>query len=163
MDSFTYSVGGQTGNILDLPSTRVHTTTLSGDELLLESSDNFAAYPYKRIFSLYSLIEVPENTTLQYRYQFRKRVRSRESFPHDASRGTHLPLSLLKTESSYSPGHPMYQTTYFLGHLLIVNPIPDFSMPFNVITLVSTVTAFLLGSIINVLVRKTGKSTSFSG
>ena len=39
-------------------------------------------------------------------------------------------------------------------------PKPDFSMPFNVITLTSTVLAFLYGSIFNALVRKKGKKKS---
>ena len=33
-------------------------------------------------------------------------------------------------------------------------PAPDFSMPFNVITLTSTLLAFFFGSMLNVLVRK---------
>jgi hypothetical protein len=37
---------------------------------------------------------------------------------------------------------------------LISMPFPDGSMPFNVITMVSTVVALLLGSMMNVLVRK---------
>ena len=33
-------------------------------------------------------------------------------------------------------------------------PLPDFSMPYNVITLTSTVLAFFCGTMLNVLVRK---------
>lgn len=40
--------------------------------------------------------------------------------------------------------------------MLITISIPDSSMPFNIITLVSTVMAFLLGSMINALVRTNG-------
>lgn len=38
--------------------------------------------------------------------------------------------------------------------LLVDVPLPDFSMPFNVITLVSTLIAFFFGSMLNVVVRK---------
>jgi hypothetical protein len=38
--------------------------------------------------------------------------------------------------------------------LLIDVPLPDFSMPFNVITLCSTLVAFFFGSMLNVVVRK---------
>ena len=39
-------------------------------------------------------------------------------------------------------------------------PIPDGSMPFNIITLVSSVLAFLVGSLINALVRQKNSTTS---
>lgn len=38
--------------------------------------------------------------------------------------------------------------------LLVDVPLPDFSMPFNVITLCSTLVAFFFGSMLNVVVRK---------
>ena len=37
-------------------------------------------------------------------------------------------------------------------------PLPDFSMPYNVITLTSTAVAFFLGTMLNVLVRKKHKA-----
>jgi hypothetical protein len=40
--------------------------------------------------------------------------------------------------------------------LLIDVPSPDFSMPFNVVTLSSTLLAFFLGTMINILVKKSG-------
>ena len=40
------------------------------------------------------------------------------------------------------------------GGLLIDVPTPDFSMPFNVITLTCTVVAFFYGSMMGVVVRK---------
>lgn len=42
---------------------------------------------------------------------------------------------------------------------LLDTPQPDFSMPFNVITFTSTVITFFLGTIINLLVRKSKKRT----
>jgi hypothetical protein len=45
------------------------------------------------------------------------------------------------------------ETVVITEPLLINGPIPDFSMPYNVITLVSTLFAFALGSMMNVLVR----------
>jgi hypothetical protein len=43
------------------------------------------------------------------------------------------------------------------GGLLVDIPTPDFSMPFNVITLTSTLVAFFFGTMVNVLVKKSGK------
>ena len=44
--------------------------------------------------------------------------------------------------------------------VLLSMPIPDGSMPFNIITLVSSVLAFLVGSLINALVRQKNSTTS---
>ena len=44
--------------------------------------------------------------------------------------------------------------------LLVDVPLPDFSMPYNVITLTSTVAAFFFGSVYNLLVRRKKKKTS---
>ena len=38
--------------------------------------------------------------------------------------------------------------------LLVQLPLPDFSMPYNVVTLSSTVVAFFFGTVLNLLVRK---------
>jgi hypothetical protein len=37
---------------------------------------------------------------------------------------------------------------------LLSFPIGDFSMPFNAITLISTIFAFLVGSVVNTMVKK---------
>jgi hypothetical protein len=42
----------------------------------------------------------------------------------------------------------------YTSDVLVQMPIPDFSMPFNVITLNSTVIAFFMGTMMNVMVRK---------
>jgi hypothetical protein len=153
MDSFTYSVAGRTGNVLDLSSLEIHTTIAN----LLENSITMSSDRVSRNGSVKSStliffqIEIPEDSKLDLRYQTHKRIRSRESFLHDASRGARLPLALLVLANDKGVSA---STTYLLGSQLVSSPTPDFSMPFNVITLVSTVAAFLLGSIINVMVRK---------
>jgi phosphatidylinositol glycan class T len=53
--------------------------------------------------------------------------------------------------------------TVFTNNLLLTMPLPDFTMPYNVITLTCTLIAFFFGSLFNLFTRryyygKTGKS-----
>ena len=45
-------------------------------------------------------------------------------------------------------------TTMYTSSLMIEMPYPDFSMPYNVITLTSTLMAFVGGTVLNMLSRK---------
>merc|ERR1711957_325829 len=49
---------------------------------------------------------------------------------------------------------PAYSTTLYSPSLLLIPPVPDMSMPFNVISLSCTLWAFVLGSLLNILVRR---------
>jgi hypothetical protein len=59
--------------------------------------------------------------------------------PPDASHGQHVGAALVHVDGQ------MFATP----SLLMNRPIPDISMPYNVITIVSTLFAFILGSLIN--------------
>ena len=82
-----------------------------------------------------------------------------QKFPADANRGvdtypsraTFTPLSSDETKSSL-PNTP--STTLYSSSLLVLPPVPDMSMPFNVISLSCTLFAFVLGSLLNILVRR---------
>ncbi|KAL7276215.1 Subunit of the glycosylphosphatidylinositol transamidase complex-like protein [Rhizina undulata] len=94
---------------------------------------------------------VPRNSTVLVTYDFEKAVLRYTEYPPDANRGfdiapaiitvldpeTHLPTKSIRTTS-----------------LLLSLPTPDFSMPYNVIILTSTVMALAFGSIFNILVRR---------
>eukprot|EP00549_Striatella_unipunctata_P021809 CAMPEP_0118694908 /NCGR_PEP_ID=MMETSP0800-20121206/12837_1 /TAXON_ID=210618 ORGANISM="Striatella unipunctata, Strain CCMP2910" /NCGR_SAMPLE_ID=MMETSP0800 /ASSEMBLY_ACC=CAM_ASM_000638 /LENGTH=165 /DNA_ID=CAMNT_0006593531 /DNA_START=544 /DNA_END=1041 /DNA_ORIENTATION=+ len=71
-----------------------------------------------------------------------------ESFPPDPNRGILLPPS---TALFTSTNHQVF---LFSTCPLLMPPVPDMSMPFNVISLTSTFFAFLVGSTINIIVRK---------
>lgn len=154
MDSFVYSVAGRTGNVLDLASLKILTTEFFDDSIVFSSENVSRINSLKSSMLVFFQIEIPENSKLNLQYQIHKRIRLRESFSHDASRGARLPLALLVLDGDKGA---FAKHTFLLGSQLVSSPIPDFSMPFNVITLVSTVAAFLLGSMINVLVRKKGR------
>ena len=99
----------------------------------------------------------------------RKSFLHRESIPSDASRGfilapSYVTVSYILTkdrctnESSNDCGR-----SFIVPGGLITQSIPDLSMPLNVIVIVLTLAAFLLGSMINALVRKSSKSLFLRG
>ena len=80
-----------------------------------------------------------------------------QKFPADANRGVDLPpcaatfTPMLPSPSSKTEPPSI---TLFTTSLLLLPPVPDMSMPFNVISLSCTLWAFVLGSLLNILVRR---------
>jgi phosphatidylinositol glycan class T len=69
--------------------------------------------------------------------------------PPDASRGWDLPAGVFTLiEENGGVGKRLYST-----NLLADLPTPDFSMPYNVIIMTSTLIALFFGSIFNLLTR----------
>ena len=108
-------------------------------------------------FTHCSHVNLSQGESVLLQYDCLKVFRHRERFPHDASRGLIVQPAIVKIQDVDN----FHVQTFILGsNLLITSPTPDFSMPFNVITLITTVAAFLLGAMINVLIRKTDKDTN---
>ena len=91
----------------------------------------------------------------------RKTHRSRDVHAADASRGIDVAPGVITVCSAIgeSKGVNEEQKDEECWHLLtagavVTSPIPDFPMPFHVITLVCTALAFLLGSIINTVFKE---------
>jgi hypothetical protein len=81
-----------------------------------------------------------------------------QKFPADANRGVDVfPSRATFTPIAASSSHPS-STTLYSTSLLILPPVPDMSMPFNVISLSCTLWAFVLGSMINILVKRSTES-----
>jgi len=76
-----------------------------------------------------------------------------EQFPPDANRGFDVPSAIIQVNTNGKTEEKDVQTIYTDG-LMIEMPYPDFSMPYNVITLTSTLMAFIGGTILNMLSRK---------
>uniref|UniRef100_A0A7S3DZ30 GPI transamidase component PIG-T n=1 Tax=Entomoneis paludosa TaxID=265537 RepID=A0A7S3DZ30_9STRA len=96
---------------------------------------------------------------LEYQPSF---LPSFELFPGDANRGIELPpaqatLSWAE-EAACGQVEPTWSlgttTTLYSESLLLLPPTPDMSMPFNVLSLSSTLAAFVMGALINMLIRK---------
>lgn len=82
-----------------------------------------------------------------------------QSYPPDASRGFDIPPVIFQYRAICPDGQSLAAHAFGDG-ILTVLPIPDASMPFNVITLVSTMMAFVIGSMINAMVRRARKKNT---
>lgn len=92
---------------------------------------------------------VPSNSKIVISSSYSKLFMNFEQYPADAYKGFEVyPVVIYFNFQNYDNLH--FHTT---ESLLLSFPIGDFSMPFNVITLVSTIFAFLVGSVINTLVK----------
>ncbi|QRV76610.1 Gpi16 subunit, GPI transamidase component [Ceratobasidium sp. AG-Ba] len=101
---------------------------------------------------LEAVLSVPPKSRLDVSISFRKAFILYTEHPPDAHRGWDLPAAVLTpvcSDPSGSCGERMYTST-----LLVDLATPDFSMPYNVIIMSSTVVALFFGSIFNLLTRK---------
>lgn len=92
-------------------------------------------------------ISVPAASTVTLTYDFEKAILRYTEYPPDANRGFNVAPAVIKL----SQDPPVYIRT---TSLLLPLPTPDFSMPYNVIILTSTVIALAFGSVFNLLVRR---------
>ncbi|KAL2832700.1 GPI transamidase component PIG-T [Aspergillus pseudoustus] len=95
-------------------------------------------------------LSVPPASRVTLNYDFEKAILRYTEYPPDANRGFNVAPAVIKV-SSPEAGRPIYLRT---TSLLLPLPTPDFSMPYNVIILTSTVIALAFGSIFNLLVRR---------
>lgn len=99
---------------------------------------------------------LPARSSAVLTLQFDKAFLRLSEHPPDANRGFDVApgvtvFSLLDGEGE---DQTTTTTTLFTEPLLVPLPTPDFSMPYNVITMTSTVVAFFVGSMLNSLLRK---------
>ena len=98
----------------------------------------------KRGTQLEVRILIPANSTVVLTYDFEKAILRYTEYPPDANRGFDIAPAVITI------GDVSIRTT----SLLLPLPTPDFSMPYNVIILTSTVMALSFGFIFNLLVRR---------
>merc|ERR1711924_29344 len=75
-------------------------------------------------------------------------------FPPDMSRGLDLPAVAITYQATTAGSKPQ---KLYTDSLLLVMPIPDNSMPYNVITYVSTLVVLFCGSLVNVIALRPPK------
>ncbi|KAL2012353.1 hypothetical protein VTN00DRAFT_5071 [Thermoascus crustaceus] len=98
------------------------------------------------------ILSVPAASTVTLIYDFEKAVLRYTEYPPDANRGFNVAPAVIRLlDNSNASSSPIYIRT---TSLLLPLPTPDFSMPYNVIILTSTVMALAFGSIFNLLVRR---------
>lgn len=99
-------------------------------------------------------LHVPAGASLVLTYDFEKAILRYTEYPPDANRGFDVAPSIVKLLTNSTNGQrnpPVYLRT---TSMLLPLPTPDFSMPYNVIILTSTVMAMAFGSIFNLVVRR---------
>jgi phosphatidylinositol glycan class T len=100
----------------------------------------------KRGTQLEVRILIPANSTVVLTYDFEKAILRYTEYPPDANRGFDIAPAVI----TIGNGMGSIRTT----SLLLSLPTPDFSMPYNVIILTSTVMALAFGSVFTLLVRR---------
>ncbi|KZZ89589.1 GPI transamidase component Gpi16 [Ascosphaera apis ARSEF 7405] len=95
------------------------------------------------------ILSIPAASTVTLIYDFEKTILRYTEYPPDANRGFYVAPAVIRVLSEGD--RPIYLRT---TSLLLALPTPDFSMPYNVIILTSTVMALAFGSIFNMLVRR---------
>lgn len=96
---------------------------------------------------------IPPASTLTLTYDFEKAILRYTEYPPDANRGFDAPPAVIRILGPFQSADRkgLYLRT---TPLLLSLPTPDFSMPYNVIILTSTVIALAFGNIFNLLVRR---------
>ncbi|KAJ5899383.1 hypothetical protein N7495_004127 [Penicillium taxi] len=94
-------------------------------------------------------LSVPAASTVTLTYDFEKAILRYTEYPPDANRGFNVAPSVIRILNGEDK--PVYIRS---TSLLLPLPTPDFSMPYNVIILTSTVIALSFGTIFNILVRR---------
>lgn len=96
------------------------------------------------------VLSVPADSTVTLIYDIEKAILRYTEYPPDANRGFNVAPAVIRILDS-TTHNPIYLRT---TGLLLSLPTPDFSMPYNVIILTSTVMALGFGSIFNLLIRR---------
>jgi GPI-anchor transamidase subunit T len=101
---------------------------------------------------------LPAHSRLSMTYDFDKAFLHFTKFPPDAHRGYDVGSAIVfaaDAEGSSSGGDSssFSEVAYSLG-LLVDLPTPDFSMPYNVITITGTMFALFFGSMLNLMLRR---------
>ena len=100
-------------------------------------------------------MSVPPASTVVLTYEFEKAILRYTEYPPDANRGRDVPPAVIRVQAPAGSAPGAGGATYLrTTSLMLPLPTPDFSMPYNVIILTSTVMALAFGNIFNVLVRR---------
>lgn len=95
-------------------------------------------------------LSVPAASTVTLTYDIEKAILRYTEYPPDANRGFNVAPAVIRIFNSPDSGPVYIRST----SLLLPLPTPDFSMPYNVIILTSTVIALGFGTVFNLLVRR---------
>ncbi|KAI9724171.1 MAG: Subunit of the glycosylphosphatidylinositol transamidase complex-like protein [Chrysothrix sp. TS-e1954] len=144
---------------LDLQQPSNSTLALSDNIDLIETLQHTPGKPRLRPSHLELILRIPPSSTLTLTYDFDKSILRYTEYPPDPNRGFELAPAIVRVLSSgpslkAEDQKPVERNMQRTTSLLIYLPTPDFSMPYNVIILTSTVIVLGFGSIYQMLVRR---------
>jgi hypothetical protein len=86
-----------------------------------------------------------------------------DDFPGDPNRGRELPPARVSIDCRKVQPTPVSlpSVTIFSNTLMLLPPVPDMSMPFNVISLTSSLYAYVVGALVTILVRKASEKITY--
>ena len=129
---------------MDITSEEFGTLTLSD---IIESQYYVPSIDRKRSTQLEFVMVIPPRSTVAISYQFDKAILHFTEYPPDANHGFEIE-SLVVTILDSVP----YQVR--TATLLLYLSTPDFSMPYNVIIISSTIMGLIFGTLYNLLTKK---------
>ena len=152
-----YQGGGAGDSTLFYPSKdkvlRANSTKLSMSSSAI-SDVQFVVAPLSGTL-LELTMELPPDSSLCISMEYNHRFLPFDFFPADPNRGMDIPPAFCIFSCPNCIEKPKTPVTLYSSSLLLLPPCPDLTMPFNVICLTSTFYAFVIGSVMNILVRRT--------
>jgi len=128
----------------------VSSTSTSSDDKIIQNLYYLPALDRERGSHIEIVASIPPNSTVTMSYDFEKAILRYTEYPPDANRGFDIsPAIITLLDSQGRPTGQIRSTSALLSL-----PTPDFSMPYNVIILTSTVIALTFGGIYNLLTRR---------
>lgn len=100
------------------------------------------------------VMTIPPASSVMLTYDFEKAILRYTEYPPDANRGFNVAPAVIRILNETHPDGSARDVYIRTTSLLLPLPTPDFSMPYNVIILTSTVLALAFGSVFNLLVRR---------
>jgi GPI-anchor transamidase subunit T len=100
------------------------------------------------------VMTIPPATQVMLTYDFEKAILRYTEYPPDANRGFNVAPAVIRVLNQTDLVGRAKDVYIRTTSLLLPLPTPDFSMPYNVIILTSTVMALAFGSIFNLLTKR---------
>lgn len=130
-------------------------TNATSDPSIIKSMYYRPALDRQRGTQLECRVSVPPATTVVLTYDFDKAILRYTEYPPDANRGFDVAPAVIRILPSTAEEKNASEAIFLrTTSLLLPLPTPDFSMPYNVIILTSTVMALAFGMVFNLLVRR---------
>jgi Gpi16 subunit, GPI transamidase component len=157
-------------------SLKIHLFAANSTTALVGTATGTSSFPHPTVswkddgFMVLSFAgTLPANTAVQLALDYDPAFLPFEQFPADANRGfdlvpvqAHMRRSLDCKKENPTTRLDATTATLYSDSVTILAPLPDRSMPFNVLSLSCTLFAFILGSLVNILVRKSSERVKFT-